>query len=115
MLGVKMKKYIPVFFALFVILGLLALPLSAADAVAGKEIYLKKCKSCHAEDGAGTPAMLKKFGDKLKPLGSAEIQKMKDPEMIAGFKAAENHKALVKTTTDADLANIVAHIRTLKK
>ena len=54
---------------------LLMLPLAAAgDAAKGKEFFAKKCKACHAEDGSGAPAMKKKFGEKLKPLGSPEIQ-----------------------------------------
>jgi hypothetical protein len=59
--------------------------------------------------------MLKKFGEKLKPLGSAAVQGMNDDAMTKSFKAAANHKALLKTTPDADLANIIAFIRTLKK
>lgn len=94
----------------------LALPVFAAgDAAAGKDLYMKKCKSCHAEDGTGTPAMQKKYAEKWKALGSKEIQAMKDADLAKEIKAAATHKALVKTVTDADLDNVIAHIRTLKK
>lgn len=106
-----LRFFVPVFFA-----GLLALPaLGAGDAEKGKELYMKRCKSCHAEDGAGTPAMQKKFGEKLLPLGGKEVQAMKDAEMIKKFNEATNHKALVKVLQPADLDNMVAFIRTLKK
>ena len=96
-------------------IAVLCVPLSAAgDAAAGKALYAKKCAMCHAADGSGAPAMKKKFGDKLKPLASAEVQKMKDADLMKAFKEAANHKAIAKGIADADLENIVAHIRTLK-
>jgi len=95
--------------------AVLCVPLSAAgDAAAGKALYAKKCAMCHAADGSGAPAMKKKFGDKLRPLASAEVQKMKDAELIKAFKDAVNHKAIAKATTDGDLDNMLAHIRTMK-
>ena len=88
---------------------------AAGDAAKGKDLYLKKCKACHGEDGAGTPAMLKKFGDKLKPLSGPAVQGMTDAAMKKAFAESANHKALAKATTDADLDNLIAHVRTLKK
>lgn len=87
----------------------------AADAAKGADLYGKKCKTCHGADGAGTPAMLKKFADKMKPLGSPAIQGMKDPELSKAIATAANHKAIAKTLQPADIDNLVAHVRTLKK
>jgi cytochrome c553 len=87
----------------------------AADAAKGKELFTKKCQMCHGADGAGTPAMLKKYEGKLKPLGGADIQAKKDADLAKGFKAAEPHKAVAAGVTDADMADAMAHIRTLKK
>jgi cytochrome c len=93
-----------------------SLPLSAAgDAVKGKDLYLKKCKLCHAEDGAGTAAMQKKHGAKLLPLAGKEIQAKKDADLAKSFTEAVNHKALVKALQPGDLDNVIAYIRTLKK
>ena len=101
-------RFLPVF--------LLTLPLAAAgDAAKGKEFFAKKCKACHAEDGSGAPAMKKKFGEKLKPLGSPEIQGLADAALAKQIKAAANHKALAAGLADADLDNVVAFVRTLKK
>jgi cytochrome c553 len=111
-----MKTVIGVVLALAIVLFAVHGSLYAAgDAAKGKDLYLKKCKMCHAEDGAGTPAMVKKFGDKMKPLGSPAVQKMKDDELAKAFKDAADHKAIAKTVTDADVANLTAFIRTLKK
>ena len=47
------RLFVPVAFA-----GLILAPaFGAGDAEKGKELYMKRCKTCHAEDGAGTPAM----------------------------------------------------------
>lgn len=111
-----MKNAITMLIALAILFTLsAALCLGAGDAAAGKDMFLKKCKMCHGEDGAGTPAMLKKYGEKMKPLGSPAIQGMKDPEMAKAVKEAANHKSLAKALTDKDVDNLVAHIRTLKK
>lgn len=106
-----LRLFIPVVFA-----GMVVLPaLGAGDAAKGKELYMKRCKTCHAEDGAGTPAMQKKFGAKLLPLGGKEVQALKDAEITKQFNEAANHKALVKTLQPGDLDNVIAFIRTLKK
>jgi len=94
----------------------LALPLAAAgDAAKGKDFYTKKCKLCHAEDGAGTPAMQKKHGAKLLPLAGKEVQALKDADLAKKFSEAANHKALVKALQPGDLDNVIAYIRTMKK
>lgn len=92
----------------------LAPAFAAGDAAKGKDLFLKKCKTCHAENGAGTPAMLKKFGNKMKPLTAKEVQAMKDAEMTKAFNEAANHKALLKSMQPGDLDNVIAHIRTLQ-
>ncbi len=101
--------------AIILSLALSSFAFGAGDAAKGKDIYMKKCKSCHAEDGAGTPAMQKKYADKWKALASKEVQAMNDAAMIKGIEAAANHKALLKTTSAADLADVIAYVRTMKK
>lgn len=107
-----MKRFL---FAATMTMFALSLPLRAAgDAAKGKEMFAKKCVMCHAADGAGAPAMKAKFGAKLRPLGSAEVQKAKDAELVKAFKDAVNHKVIGKSIQDADLDNLIAHIRTMK-
>jgi len=105
------RVLIPVVFA-----GMILAPaFGAGDAAKGKGLYMKRCKTCHGEDGAGTPAMQKKYGEKLLPLGGKEVQAMKDAEIAKKFSEAANHKALVKALQPGDLDNVIAFIRTLKK
>ena len=92
-----------------------AASLQAADAAKGKELYTKKCKMCHGEDGAGSAANVKKYGDKWKAFGSPGVQGMKDDELSKAFKDNAAHKMVAGSTTDAELGDVVAHIRTLKK
>lgn len=89
--------------------------LQAADAAKGKELYTKKCQMCHAADGSGSAANQKKYGDKWPSFASAAIQGKKDADLASEFKANAMHKALLASTSDADLGDIIAHIRTLKK
>lgn len=93
----------------------MSLPLAAADAAKGKDLYLKKCKVCHAEDGAGTPALQKKYGAKLLPLAGKELQAMNDAGITKSFNETTNHKALLKSLQPGDLDNVIAYIRTMKK
>ncbi len=110
-----MLRYTLTICALLILALLCSGPLFAAgDAEKGKDLFMKKCKMCHAENGAGTPAMLKKYGDKLKPLGSKEIQSQSDAALKKEMAEAASHKAIAKSLTPADLDNLLAFIRTLK-
>jgi cytochrome c len=108
-----MRNVLGLAVALAVVAGVAGL--QAADAAKGKELYTKKCQMCHAADGSGSAANQKKYGDKWKAFGSPAVQGMKDDALAAAFKANPMHKSLLASTSDADLGDIVAHIRTLKK
>jgi cytochrome c553 len=109
-----MKTSLFIILALVLCVSLPVTSLAAGDAAKGKELFVKKCKMCHGEDGAGTPAMQKKY-PKMLPLASADIQKKSDADLTKSIKDTANHKALVKTLTDADVDNLAAFVKTLKK
>jgi cytochrome c len=48
-------------------------PLIAADTAAGKDLYGKKCASCHGANGEGKEAIAKMFSVEMKPLTSKEV------------------------------------------
>lgn len=103
-------------FVLVVMVSILCLPaMAAGDAAKGADLYAKKCKLCHGVDGAGTPAMQKKYGAELKPLGGTEIQAKKDADLAKGIMGGKKHASMAKALQPADVDNVVAHIRTLKK
>lgn len=85
-----------------------------ADAAAGKELYAKKCRVCHGADGAPPPAILK-ANPGMKAFTSAEFQAQKDAEIKKKTTDLPKHKVPAKGLTEADLDNLVAFMRTLKK
>jgi mono/diheme cytochrome c family protein len=95
-------------------MGLMTTGAWAADAAAGKTVYTAKCKTCHAADGAGNPAMAKVFKTEIKPLSSPDVQGQSDADLK---KVITEGKGKMKPVgvTGADLDNVVAYVRTFKK
>ena len=98
-------------FALCLLSVVIAGPAVLAD---GAATFKSKCAMCHGPDGAGQTTMGKNL--KLKDLGSAEVQKLTDAELI---KITTDGKGKMpaygaKLTAD-EIKAVVAHIRSLKK
>jgi cytochrome c553 len=94
-----------------------ALSAAAADA---KAIYDKNCAKCHGADGKGDTKMGKKLG--CKDYSDAKVQaEMKDEAATKAIKEGVNDKdgkILMKPAeglSDADVKDLVAYMRTLKK
>ncbi|HUA17171.1 MAG TPA: cytochrome c [Bryobacteraceae bacterium] len=83
-----------------------------ADAAAGKSVYAAKCRACHGANGEGNPAIAKMMKVELKPLSEA-----------AGMSDADLKKIITEGTgkmkpvavSGADLDNVVAFVKSLKK
>ena len=58
-----------------------AVPLFGADAAAGKEVFDKKCASCHGAAGEGKAAIAKTMKVELRHLASKEVQAKSDPDL----------------------------------
>jgi len=101
--------------AISALLGLVPAAATAADAAAGKAVFAAKCKTCHAEDGTGNPAIAKMMKVDLKPLGGAEVQKKSDAELKAAVSEGTGKMKAVAGVAGADLDNVVAAVRALKK
>jgi mono/diheme cytochrome c family protein len=99
-----------------VALVLLATPAFAAgNAAAGKEIYAKKCVSCHGENGEGKDAVAKMLKVEIKPLSSKEVQAKSDADLKKTILEGTGKMKAV-TGVDAKQADdVVAYVRTLKK
>ncbi|MBK5258703.1 MAG: cytochrome c [Thermoanaerobaculia bacterium] len=90
---------------------ILASPAAAADAAA---TFKTKCAMCHGADGAGQTAMGKKLA--IRALGSAEVQKQTDAELIAIIsKGKGKMPAYGGKISDSEIAGLTAHIRTFAK
>jgi len=101
-----MKK--PLFCA---VLLAVALPV-AAFAADGAAIYKTKCNACHGPDGSGQTAVGKNL--KVKALGSPEVQKMTDAEIMKVLTEGKGKMPAAKLPAE-DMKAVVAFVRTLKK
>lgn len=87
----------------------------AGDAAAGKDVYLKKCKTCHAEDGHGNDGMAKLLKTTIPPLDSDEVQKLSDADIKKIITEGKGKMKPVAGLTDADTDNVIAYVRAFKK
>src|SRR5437016_266012 len=54
---------------------------AAADTAAGKELYSKKCASCHGATGEGNEKLAKMLKVEIPPLGSKDVQAKSDSDL----------------------------------
>lgn len=82
----------------------------------GKELFAKKCASCHGADAKGKPAMAKMFKVKAEELDltSAEFSKVSDADatkvIVGGKNKMPSFKGKLK---DAEVAGVLAYVRSL--
>ena len=97
--------------AIALLLTLAVMPVAFADGAAS---YKAKCAMCHGPDGAGQTTMGKNM--KLRALGSAEVQKQTDDQLIKITTDGKAKMPAYKGKLSADeIKAVVAHIRTMKK
>ena len=87
----------------------------AGDVATGKVVYEKKCRICHGDNGEGNPDVAKKLKAEQKPLWSDEVQKMSDVDFKKLITEGKGKMKPPKNVSDADIENVVAFVRTLKK
>jgi len=95
-------------------LALSAVQAFGAAAADGKAVFDMKCKSCHAADGSGNPAIAKMMKVTMRPLGSADVQAQSDAALTAIIDNGKG-KMPKQTVTPAQAKDLIAFIRTLKK
>ena len=96
-------------------LALTSSPLAAADAAAGKQLYAKKCASCHGAAGEGKDTIAKMLKVEMRPLASKEVQAKSDAELIKDMNQGIGKMKPVAGLKDKDHEDIVAFVRTLAK
>ena len=89
--------------------------MAAGDATAGKAVYDKSCKSCHGASGAANPAIAKMMKVEMKDLSSSEVQGKSDADLKKIITDGAGKMKPIKAVTGADLDNVIAYVRTLKK
>lgn len=83
---------------------------------AGKEIWVKECKSCHGTKGLGDGTKAEKIDISCGNFSSAEFQALSDGELF--YKTKEGRKPMPsfkEKLDDTALWQVVAYMRTLKK
>jgi mono/diheme cytochrome c family protein len=86
----------------------------AGDATKGKAIYTGKCAACHGAAGEGKDAIAKMFKVEMKHLGSKEEQAKSDADLKKVIAEGSGKMKPVKLT-EAETADVIAFVRTLKK
>lgn len=83
---------------------------------AGKDIWVKECKSCHGSKGLGDGAKAEKIDISCGDFSSAEVQNLSDGALY--WKTTEGRKPMPSfgdKLSDTERWQVVAFIRTLKK
>ena len=81
---------------------------------AGAAVYKTKCAACHGVDGKGETSMGK--ANKLRDLGSADVQKQTDAELTAIIGNGKGKMpAYNKSLKPEQVKDLVAYIRSLAK
>jgi mono/diheme cytochrome c family protein len=93
----------------------LAAVASAADAGAGKNVYMKACRGCHGADGAPNAGVAKSQGVTMKHLGDPDVQKASDADLKKAIVEGFGKMKPVRSVTSAQADDVVAFMRTLKK
>ena len=105
------------FVAIILVMSVLSYvtPLVATDAAAGKELYGKKCASCHGAAGEGKDSVAKTFKVEMRHLGAKEVQSKSDAELKKLALEGTGKMKGVKDLNAKGANDIVTYIRTLKK
>jgi len=107
----KNRKYTG---ALALAFSLLVFSIPARAQNDGAAVYKSKCAGCHSPDGSGSGPAGKAMH--LRDLGSAEVQKQTDAELIAitanGKGTMPGYKGKL---TDDQIKQVVSFIRSLAK
>ena len=105
--------------ALAVICTMIILSVGAAfgagDAAAGKEVFSKKCASCHGAAGEGKDSVAKTLKVEIRPLGSKEVQAKSDADLKKNILEGTGKMKAVAGIDAKAADDLVAYLRTLKK
>jgi mono/diheme cytochrome c family protein len=91
------------------------MPMTAADAGAGKDLYGKKCANCHGAAGEGKDAIAKMFKVEMRPLNSKDVQARSDAEIKKIILEGTGKMNAVKDVDAKAADDTVAFVRTLAK
>lgn len=103
-----------ILFAVLSIMLLIAVPGVALDDL-GKQVYLKKCATCHGADGVAKESVEKTMKVTMKPLGSKEVLAKTEARLKKDTVEGIGKMKAVKGMTDAEVDAVIKFMRTLGK
>jgi len=90
-------------------------PLIAADTAAGKDLYGKKCASCHGANGEGKEAIAKMFNVEMKPVTSKEVLSKTDADLKKVMLEGSGKMKAVRDLDAKGAEDITDYLRSLAK
>jgi cytochrome c6 len=98
----------------FCVISALAVSTVSFAQGSGADTYKSKCQMCHAADGTGSTPAGK--STKVVPFNSPDVISKSDADLIAITKDGKGKMPAYKgKLTDAQITDVIAHIRTLQK
>jgi mono/diheme cytochrome c family protein len=88
---------------------------AAGNAAAGKDVFNKKCASCHGQTGQGNDTIAKMLKVDLRPLGSKEVQAKSDADMKKYILEGNGKMKPVQDVDAKQADDVIAFVRTLAK
>ncbi len=96
-----------------VLIACLALASTAFAAADGAATFKAKCAMCHGPNGDASTGMAKTMG--LKPLSSADVQKMSAADLTAVVTNGKGKMPAYKgKLSDDEISAVVSYVKTLK-
>jgi mono/diheme cytochrome c family protein len=85
------------------------------NAAEGKDAFMKHCAACHGQDGNGNEALAKMMKTTIPPLSSKDVQALSDTQISKIITEGKGKMTPQKNLSSADVANLVAFIRSLAR
>jgi mono/diheme cytochrome c family protein len=90
-------------------------PLFAGDVAAGRDLFGKKCASCHGASGEGKDSIAKTFKVEMKNLGSKEVQAKSDADLKKVVLEGTGKMKGLKDIDAKGADDLVSYLRTFAK
>ena len=85
----------------------------AADADAGKAVFIKSCVSCHGADGKGNPAMAKVMSG--LDITAKDVTQRSDDELLKAIAEGKGKMPAQKSLSKDEQKQVLSYVRSLTK
>jgi cytochrome c553 len=110
-----MKWVMTVGIAVLVAAVVPSMTLAKGDAAKGKTLYASKCGACHGPGGEVKEPIAKAMNVEMRHLGAKEVQDKADAQLSETITKGMGKMKGVMGLKDAEVEDLVAFVRSLKK